>query len=147
MPEIVARGREKDGVRACALCHYHTGMGKMENAGVAGLPVNYFMQAMAAFASGARTSADLRKHNTHEMIAIAKALTPAETSAAACKCEARFRAKIRHWSSGPSEPPDSQRGPARAGSFDGAFVAHYDHGQAGDRPRLREESDDVEGDS
>ena len=82
-PEIVTRGREKDGVRACALCHYHNGKGKMENAGVAGLPVNYFMQAMAAFASGARKSADPRKHNTHEMIAIAKALTPAETRAAA----------------------------------------------------------------
>jgi cytochrome c553 len=83
MPEIVARGREKDGVRACALCHYHNGKGKMENAGVAGLPVNYFMQAMAAFASGARQSADPRKHNTHEMIAIAKALTSAEMRAAA----------------------------------------------------------------
>ena len=83
VPEIVARGREKDGVRACALCHYHNGKGKMENAGVAGLPVNYFMQAMAAFASGARKSADPRKHNTHEMIAIAKALTPAETRATA----------------------------------------------------------------
>jgi cytochrome c553 len=82
-PEIVARGREQDGVRACALCHYHNGKGKMENAGVAGLPVNYFMQTMAAFASGARKSADPRKHNTHEMIAIAKALTPAETRASA----------------------------------------------------------------
>lgn len=83
MPEIVARGREKDGVRACALCHYQNGKGKMENAGVAGLPINYFMQAMAAFASGARKSADPRKHNTHEMIAIAKALTAAEMRAAA----------------------------------------------------------------
>ena len=82
-PEIVARGREKDGVRACALCHYHNGKGKMENAGVAGLPVNYFVQAMAVFASGTRKSADPRKHNTYEMIAIAKALTPAETRAAA----------------------------------------------------------------
>jgi cytochrome c553 len=82
-PEIVARGREKDGVRACALCHYHNGKGKMENAGVAALPVNYFMQTMAAFASGTRKSADARKHNTQEMIAIAKALTPAETRAAA----------------------------------------------------------------
>ena len=82
-PEIVARGREKDGVRACALCHYHNGKGKMENAGVAGLPVNYFLQTMAAFGSGTRKSADPRKHNTHEMIAIAKALTPAETKATA----------------------------------------------------------------
>src|SRR5262245_46717140 len=63
-PEIVARGREKDGVRACALCHYHNGKGKMENAGVAGLPVNYFVQAMAAFASGARKSDDTRRHKT-----------------------------------------------------------------------------------
>src|SRR5262245_1980887 len=63
-PDIVARGREKDGVRACALCHYHNGKGKMENAGVAGLPVNYFVQAMAAFASGARKSDDTRRHKT-----------------------------------------------------------------------------------
>src|SRR4030095_15518430 len=82
-PEIVARGREKDGVRACTLCHYHNGKGKMENASVAALPINYFMQTMAAFASGARKSADPRKHNTQEMIAIAKALTPAATRASA----------------------------------------------------------------
>jgi cytochrome c553 len=82
-PEIVSRGREKDGVRACALCHYHNGKGKMENASVAALPINYFMQTMVAFASGARKSADPRKHNTQEMIAIAKALTPAETRASA----------------------------------------------------------------
>src|SRR5262249_35079830 len=82
-PDIVARGREKDGVRACALCHYHNGKGKMENAGVAGLPINYFLETMAAFASGARRSADPRKHNTQEMIAIANALSPTETRATA----------------------------------------------------------------
>ena len=108
MPEIVARGREKDGVRACALCHYHNGKGKMENAGVAGLPVNYFMQAMAAFASGARKSADPRKHNTHEMIAIAKTLTSAEMSEVveghrSFSAEERFAAVTRIGLSGDAE--------------------------------------------
>jgi cytochrome c553 len=83
MPPIVARGREKDGVRACALCHYPNGKGKMENAQVAGLSHTYILQQLADFKSGARRSADPRKANTNEMIAIAKALTDAEAAASA----------------------------------------------------------------
>jgi cytochrome c553 len=48
MPEIVAQGRRPD-VRACSLCHYPNGKGRPENAGVAGLPVSYFVQTMADF--------------------------------------------------------------------------------------------------
>jgi cytochrome c553 len=82
MPDIVARGREADKLRACALCHYPNGQGKPENAPVAGLPIKYFAQQMNAFRTGARRSADPRKANTNEMIQIARFLTDAEMQAA-----------------------------------------------------------------
>ena len=77
MPDIVARGRQADGIRACGLCHYPNGQGKMENGGVAGLPAAYILQQLADFKSGVRQSADPRKANTNEMVAIARALTDA----------------------------------------------------------------------
>jgi cytochrome c553 len=83
MPSVVANGREKDGVRACALCHYPNGKGKMENAHVAGLTEGYILRQLADFKRGARRSADPRKANTNEMIAIARSLTDAEARAAA----------------------------------------------------------------
>lgn len=83
MPGIVAYGREKDGLRACGLCHFPNGKGKMENGGVAGLPLNYIVKQLSDFKSGLRHSADPRKANTNEMAAIAKSLTDAEARAAA----------------------------------------------------------------
>jgi len=83
MPDIVARGREADKLRACALCHFPNGQGKPENAPVAGLPMKYFIAQIAAFRSGARKSAEPRKANTNEMIQIARHLTDAEVQAAA----------------------------------------------------------------
>ena len=83
MPDIVAHGREKDGLRACGLCHYPNGKGKMENGGVAGLPASYILRQIADFKNGNRRSADPRKANTNEMIAIAKALTDSEAKVAA----------------------------------------------------------------
>jgi len=83
MPDIVARGRQADGIRACALCHYPNGQGKMENGGVAGLPAAYIQQQLADFKSGARMSADPRKANTNEMAAIARGLSDEEVKAAA----------------------------------------------------------------
>jgi cytochrome c553 len=83
MPDIVARGRQQDGVRACALCHYPNGQGKMENGGLAGLPLPYFLQQLEAFKQGARRSADPRKANVNEMARIAASLTDAEAQAAA----------------------------------------------------------------
>jgi cytochrome c553 len=82
MPEIVAHGRRPD-VRACSLCHYPNGKGRPENAGVAGLPYDYFVQTMADFKSDLRKSADSRKGNTNIMIAIAKGMTDDEVKAAA----------------------------------------------------------------
>jgi cytochrome c553 len=82
MPDIVARGKRPD-VRACSLCHYPNGKGRPENAGVAGLPVSYFVQTMADFKAEARKSADPRKANTNLMISYAKAMTDDEVKAAA----------------------------------------------------------------
>ena len=82
MPEIVAHGKKPD-VRACSLCHYPNGKGRPENAGVAGLPVSYFVQTMADFKAEMRKSADTRKGNTNLMIAYAKAMTDDEVKAAA----------------------------------------------------------------
>jgi cytochrome c553 len=82
MPEIVAHGKRPD-VRACSLCHYPNGKGRPENAGIAGLPVSYFVQTMADFKGDARKSADTRKANTNLMIAYAKAMTDDEVKAAA----------------------------------------------------------------
>jgi len=83
MPEIVARGKASAGARACALCHYPNGQGKMENGGVAGLPAAYIVQQLTAFKTGARRSADSRKANANEMVQIARALTDDEVKAAA----------------------------------------------------------------
>lgn len=83
MPDIVAKGRQKDGVRACALCHYPNGQGKMENGGLAGLPAEYILQQLESFRNGQRRSADPRKANVNEMGRIAASLTEAEAQAAA----------------------------------------------------------------
>jgi cytochrome c553 len=82
MPAIVAQGR-KPQIWACALCHYPNGKGRPENAGVAGLPVSYFIEQMKEFRDGDRSSADLRKKNTNLMIAYAKAMTDDEIKASA----------------------------------------------------------------
>jgi cytochrome c553 len=82
MPEIVSHGR-KPAIWACGLCHYPNGKGRPENAGVAGLPVSYFIHQMEGFRDGLRRSADDRKKNTNLMIAYAKAMTNEEIEAAA----------------------------------------------------------------
>jgi len=82
MPEIVAHGKRPD-VRACGLCHYPNGKGRQENAGVAGLPVSYFIQTMNDFRDGLRKSSESRKANTNLMIQYAKAMTADEIKEAA----------------------------------------------------------------
>jgi cytochrome c553 len=77
MPPIVAYGKRPD-VRACSLCHYPNGKGRPENAGVAGLPVSYFIQQMMDFRNDLRKSAEPRKNNTNIMIAIAKGMSEQE---------------------------------------------------------------------
>ncbi len=83
MPDIVSKGAEHKGVRACSLCHSALGKGRSENSSVAALPAAYFLQQLELFKTGQRKSADPRKLNTKEMIAMAKALSPEEAKAAA----------------------------------------------------------------
>ena len=53
VPAIVAQGKGQD-VRPCNTCHTPSGMGQPESANLRGLPVNYFLEQMHDFASGAR---------------------------------------------------------------------------------------------
>ena len=77
MPEIVAHGKAP-AVWACARCHYANGKGRPENAGIAGLPVEYFIAQLQAFRNGERQSSDPRKPNTSMMASYAKGLSDEE---------------------------------------------------------------------
>lgn len=83
MPDIVARGRESDKLRACSLCHYPNGHGRPENGSPAGLPAEYILQQLQAFRDGTRRSADPRKANANEMLQIARFLSETEMKEAA----------------------------------------------------------------
>ena len=83
MPSVVANGREAAGIWACSLCHYPNGKGRPENAGVSGLPKEYFIQQLHDMKHGLRMSADTRKPNTSRMIAFAAAMTDEEIQQAA----------------------------------------------------------------
>ena len=78
MPPVVAKGREAAGIWACSLCHYPNGKGRPENAGVVGLPKEYFIQQMYDFKNGLRASADSRKPNTPIMAGFAVNMTDEE---------------------------------------------------------------------
>jgi cytochrome c553 len=82
LPAIVATGRKPD-VRACGSCHRSEGTGGPENAGLAGLPVAYFVQQIADFKSGARKSSGPQRSGDSLMAATAKAMTDAEIYEAA----------------------------------------------------------------
>jgi cytochrome c553 len=82
MPDVVAHGKKPD-VWACGLCHYPNGKGRQENAGVAGLPVEYFIQTMHDFRDGKRKSAEPRKNNSKLMMTFAQGMTDQEIKAAA----------------------------------------------------------------
>lgn len=82
MPEVVAHGR-KPAVMACGYCHRAEGTGGPENTSLAGLPAAYIVQQMAEFQSGARTTSVPHRAPPTNMIAAAKAATPAEIAEAA----------------------------------------------------------------
>lgn len=81
-PPIVSHGKAP-GVWACARCHYANGKGRPENAGIAGLPVEYFVEQLQAFRNGERRSSDPRKPNTKMMAAFADGMTADEMLEAA----------------------------------------------------------------
>jgi cytochrome c553 len=82
MPPIVANGRKPD-VRACGSCHRAEGTGGPENASLAGLPVEYFIQQMADMKSGARKFSGPQRSSIALMAASAKGMTDAEVKEAA----------------------------------------------------------------
>jgi cytochrome c553 len=85
MPNVVAHGPIRLGknTRGCGSCHLPNGKGRPENAGIAGLPMAYFMRQIQDFRTGRRHTADPRKPNTNTMIELAKCLTDEELKAAA----------------------------------------------------------------
>ena len=82
MPGIVGQGRQPFAF-ACGYCHLPNGVGKPENARVAGLPVEYIKQQVAEFASGARKSSSPGLLPHVWMVEASKAATEAEVDEAA----------------------------------------------------------------
>jgi cytochrome c553 len=82
MPKVVAEGREPQ-VRACGYCHLPTGLGRPENAAVAGLTPAYIKQQVANFRAGNRQGSEAKRVPQNLMIGIAKNVTDAEVEEAA----------------------------------------------------------------
>ena len=82
MPEIVTRGRKPD-VYACGYCHLPNGLGRPENASIAGLPEGYIIHQIRDFRSGVRKSSDPRHLPTANMITYETKATQQEIAAAA----------------------------------------------------------------
>ena len=82
MPDVVAHGQKPD-VYACAYCHLPNGQGRPENASLAGLPRQYFLQQMAAFKSGARKSSEPKSLPANNMIALSAHTDEKQVGAAA----------------------------------------------------------------
>jgi cytochrome c553 len=80
MPEVVAYGRPPL-VRACSQCHMPHGLGHPESSSLAGLPLNYAIQQMRDYASGARTS--LLPGRVNSMIQMAPDMSEEELRSAA----------------------------------------------------------------
>jgi cytochrome c553 len=89
-PTIVMRGR-KPAVMACGFCHLADGRGRPENAMVAGLPIEYFVQQVKDIRTRARRSASPVPYPPGvAMELIADSVTDAELEEAA-----RYFARVR----------------------------------------------------
>jgi cytochrome c553 len=82
MPDVVEHGRKPD-VRGCGYCHLPNGLGRPENASLAGLPASYIEQQVADFRRGARISSEPKMAPPAAMIVIAAAANDTEVKAAA----------------------------------------------------------------
>ena len=82
MPASVADGRAPD-MRPCGYCHMPHGLGRPENAPVAGLPVDYFIQQVADMRSGARKTLDPRRIPPTLMLSSANAASDEDIRTAA----------------------------------------------------------------
>jgi cytochrome c553 len=94
MPEIVARGRE--GVLPCGYCHLPNGMGKPENAGLAGQPEAYLIQQMEDYRKGLRRTGEARMGPPNLMMGVGAAASDEDARvAAAYFASLPFRRHIR----------------------------------------------------
>lgn len=82
MPAIVAHGRKR-AVYACAYCHLADGIGRPENAMLAGLPTAYIAAQIADIRSGARRSAWAPYGPGLSMLRVADSATADDIAAAA----------------------------------------------------------------
>jgi cytochrome c553 len=82
MPDVVAHGR-KPKLNACAYCHLPNGMGRPENANLAGLPEGYIVAQLAAFRDSTRRNPLPGWIPGNSMHAIAMNATEEEVAAAA----------------------------------------------------------------
>ena len=82
MPEVVGRGR-KPAVYACGYCHLPNGLGRPENANLAGLPAAYIKQQLVDFKSETRVSSVPTLLPQALMSGVAKMVTEAEAESAA----------------------------------------------------------------
>jgi cytochrome c553 len=90
MTNVIEHGR-RPAVYACGYCHLPDGMGRPENAMVAGLPEQYFIQQVAEIKSRARKSASPVPFRPSEsMRLVADSATDAEVAEAA-----RYFARLR----------------------------------------------------
>jgi cytochrome c553 len=81
-PEVVMRARGEGGF-PCGYCHLPDGRGRPENARLQGLPADYIVDQVKAFASGARRAASPDYGPTRYMASVAHAVSPADLAAAA----------------------------------------------------------------
>ena len=82
MPDFVAHGRKPE-IWGCGYCHQPNGLGRPENAPLAGLPVDYVMRQMADFKSGSRESSGGEGERSRMMTKMATHATDAEVRQAA----------------------------------------------------------------
>jgi cytochrome c553 len=82
MPSVVAHGKTPS-VIGCGYCHLPNGLGKPEDASLAGLSVNYIVQQMQDFKSGARRSYDPARAAPIFMTAVANTTSRADAIVAA----------------------------------------------------------------
>ncbi len=82
MPESVSHGRQPD-VYACGYCHLPNGLGRPENASLAGLPTGYIARQIEDFRTGARKTSEPRHLPATNMAKISAHAYPEEVATAA----------------------------------------------------------------
>jgi cytochrome c553 len=93
MPDVVEHGR-KPAVRGCGYCHLPNGLGRPENASLAGLPASYIFQQITDFREGTRKSSEPKMTPPAGMILIAAAASDEDVKAAA---EYFSHLKLKPW--------------------------------------------------